>query len=59
MRGFLAKTVSTRKFADFDSKLERICVVTGKAEKLDALLKKKTDLNDILFVSSCEFNFVN
>ena len=50
MRGFLVKNISTR-FGDLETKLERVCVVTGKAEKLDALLKKKTNLDDILFVS--------
>lgn len=44
------KNVSVR-FGDLESKLERICVVTGKAEKLDVLLKKRANVNDILFVS--------
>ena len=30
--------------ADVDTKLERICVVTGNVEKLKALAKKKKDL---------------
>jgi replicative superfamily II helicase len=49
MRGFLVKNVSTR-FGDLETKLERICVITGKAEKLDVLLRKRTNVNDILFV---------
>lgn len=32
------------KLADVDTKLERICVVTGNVEKLKALAKKKKDL---------------
>jgi hypothetical protein len=42
-KGGLLKRLSY-KIADADTKLERICVVTGNVEKLKALTKKKKDL---------------
>jgi len=42
-RGSLLKRLSY-KMADVDTKLERICVVTGNVEKLKALVKKKKDI---------------
>jgi hypothetical protein len=42
-KGNLLKRLSY-KMADVDTKLERICVVTGNVEKLKALAKKKKEL---------------
>ena len=46
-KGGLLKRLSY-KIADADTKLERICVVTGNVDKLKALAKKKKDLYSIL-----------
>lgn len=49
MRGLFAASVSA-KFADSESKLRRICIVTGKANKLEAILKKRNSLDSVKFV---------
>jgi hypothetical protein len=41
----------SNKFLDLESKVERICVVTGKASKLSNLVKKRDGFKGMLFVS--------
>jgi hypothetical protein len=47
---YLVSKLST-KFADVESKVERICIVTGKASKLSNLVKKKNGFHGMIFVS--------
>jgi hypothetical protein len=50
MKDFFSSKLSTKADKSIDQKIEKICLETGRSEKLDSLVKKKQSISQLRFV---------